>query len=56
MTNYDKRVTGVCGATLIASRWALTAAHCVRGNKIHVTSIILGQDLGFNRFLFYFAD
>jgi len=50
INNY--RATGSCGATLIATRWALTAAHCVRdnrGNDKLVTSIILGQDVGFKR-------
>ena len=32
-----------CGATLIASRWALTAAHCVGINARSLQDIVLGE-------------
>ena len=37
---------GICGATLIASKWALTAAHCKRPEntrEYRITAVVLGQ-------------
>ena len=34
---------GGCGATLIASNWAITAAHCVIKNTKDSLSLVLGE-------------
>ena len=34
---------GGCAATLIASRWAITAAHCAGNPRHHIKSIVFGQ-------------
>jgi len=40
---WDVPDLGGCGATLIASRWAITAAHCAGNPRHHIISIVLGQ-------------
>merc|ERR1719427_274779 len=34
---------GGCAVTLIASRWAITAAHCAGNPRHHIIAIVLGQ-------------
>ena len=41
MALWDTQGGDICGAVLIASRWALTAAHCVEKRKFK--DIVLGE-------------
>merc|ERR1719435_331589 len=43
MKLWDVPDLGGCGATLIASRWAITAAHCAGNPRHHIIYIVLGQ-------------
>lgn len=33
----------ICGAVLIASRYALTSAHCLRGQSLDAIDLVVGE-------------